>query len=251
MARIGNSSKATDGYKIDVRGHGGFAVGEGSRHASGADYVGNGLLFAELPQEVADLLLAGQTQQQQQPDWQNVATGDPNTTMIPFHERHEALVKYAGRLHGKGLDYGEAVPTFHTRWLLCEQPDGEIPEAQFHTATCPYPVTWDEAEAKLADVFGRYAAGNGQAQTSANSSNTAVDKPLPDGLRPTDVGNAARLIRHAGQQLRYVHAWGKWLVYIDGRWILDEKDALVTELAKGVSDGAVHSSRHQLRCDTR
>ena len=36
VARIGNSSKATDGYKIDVRGHGGFAVGEGSRHASGA-----------------------------------------------------------------------------------------------------------------------------------------------------------------------------------------------------------------------
>ena len=53
--RIGNSSKAIDGYKIDVRGYGGFAVGEGSRHASGADDVGNGLPFAELPQKVAEI----------------------------------------------------------------------------------------------------------------------------------------------------------------------------------------------------
>ena len=49
--RIGNSSKAIDGYKIDVRGYGGFAVGEGSRHASGADYVGNGLPFARAAAE--------------------------------------------------------------------------------------------------------------------------------------------------------------------------------------------------------
>ena len=55
---------------------------------------------------------------------------------------------------------------FRERWLLCEQPEGQIPEAKFHTATCRYPVTWNEAKAKLADVFGRYQAGNGQAQTN-------------------------------------------------------------------------------------
>jgi len=60
---------------------------------------------------------------------------------------------------------------------------------------------------------------------------------FPDGHRPTDVGNAARLLRVAGRRLRYVHAWGKWLVYQRGRWIIDEKDALVTEIAKQVAKG--------------
>lgn len=58
---------------------------------------------------------------------------------------------------------------------------------------------------------------------------------LPDGQRPTDVGNANRLLIQAGGRIRYVHAWGKWIVYRDGRWIVDEKDALVTEQAKQVS----------------
>ena len=34
-----------------------------------------------------------------------------------------------------------------------------------------------------------------------------------------------------------MHAWGKWLVYKRGRWIIDEKDALVTEIAKQVAKG--------------
>ena len=52
---IGNGSKVFDGYKIDVRGKGGCVIAEGSRHASGADYVGNGQPIVDLPQQVADL----------------------------------------------------------------------------------------------------------------------------------------------------------------------------------------------------
>jgi putative DNA primase/helicase len=58
---------------------------------------------------------------------------------------------------------------------------------------------------------------------------------LPDGYRATDKGNAERLLSLAGHRLRYVHLWGKWIVFKDGRWIIDEKDALVTEVAKVVS----------------
>jgi putative DNA primase/helicase len=60
---------------------------------------------------------------------------------------------------------------------------------------------------------------------------------VPDGHRPTDVGNANRLLQHAGGRIGYVHAWGKWIVYQRGRWIIDEKDALVTEAAKQVARG--------------
>ena len=81
---IGNGSKAFDGFKIDVRGKGGMVIAEGSKHASGADYIGNGQPIVDLPQEVADLIIAGQTSsQQQQQSAPAAGTGNPNTTMIP------------------------------------------------------------------------------------------------------------------------------------------------------------------------
>lgn len=58
---------------------------------------------------------------------------------------------------------------------------------------------------------------------------------LPDGHRPTDVGNAARLIAAAGSEIRYVPTWGKWIVYRKGRWIVDDRDTFITEVAKRVS----------------
>lgn len=57
---------------------------------------------------------------------------------------------------------------------------------------------------------------------------------LADGHRATDAGNSARLAQLADGKIRYVHAWGKWIVYRDGRWRIDNTDALITEIAKAV-----------------
>src|ERR1039458_4884139 len=57
----------------------------------------------------------------------------------------------------------------------------------------------------------------------------------PDGYRLTDTGHAQRFVDHAGGRVRYVHQWGRWIVYRAGRWIVDGNDALVTEAAKSVS----------------
>jgi hypothetical protein len=155
--RIGNSPKAMDGFKIDVRGHGGYAIAEGSQHALGGVYTGNGQPIAELPDQIAELLLAGKPPEPEQV-WENI-TSDPNNTKIGFGDRHKALVRYGCRLRKSGLDYKEAEVVFRERWLLCEQPEGQIPEARFHSTACPYPVTWKEAKTKLRDVYGRYTAG--------------------------------------------------------------------------------------------
>ena len=56
----------------------------------------------------------------------------------------------------------------------------------------------------------------------------------PDGLHLTDVGNAQRFVNLAGGTVRYVHGWGRWMVYRSGRWVIDTNDALVTEKAKVV-----------------
>lgn len=60
---------------------------------------------------------------------------------------------------------------------------------------------------------------------------------LADGFRPTDSANAARLVAAAGGRIRFVHAWGKWIVYASGRWVIDTSEALVVEHAKSVARG--------------
>jgi hypothetical protein len=161
--RIGNSPKSMDGYKIDVRGDGGYAVGEGSQHETGVIYTGDGRMV-DLPEQVAQLLLAGAPANGQPHGdagqfWEQHGARDYANDKIGFHKRHHGLVAYAGRLRKSGLSLTEALPVFRQRWLLCEQPESQIPGAKFHNPDCPYPVTWEEAEAKLRDVYGRYAAG--------------------------------------------------------------------------------------------
>jgi len=58
---------------------------------------------------------------------------------------------------------------------------------------------------------------------------------LIDGHRTTDAGNADRLIAATDGRVRYVHAWGQWIVWRDGRWWIDYGDALVTDAAKTVA----------------
>lgn len=174
--RIGNVPKIVDGFTLDIRGDGGYVVAEGSKHANGHHYAGTVHPIAKLPDDVAELLLAA-TNRATTPavPSNNVSaaeaflningerTENPNTARIPFRGRHNQLIAYAGRLRDKGLDYAEALPVFRQRWLLCEQPTGMIPEAVFHSTPppdCNYPVTWEEAEAKLSDVYYRYPAGD-------------------------------------------------------------------------------------------
>ncbi len=47
----------------------------------------------------------------------------------------------------------------------------------------------------------------------------------------TELGNARRLVRRHGHRIRFVHAWGHWLVFRDGRWAKDDT-AEVERLAK-------------------
>lgn len=53
----------------------------------------------------------------------------------------------------------------------------------------------------------------------------------PTGLNHTDLGNAQRLVNRHGKDLRFCHPWGKWLVWDDSRWRIDDTGA-VLRLAK-------------------
>ncbi|MBS1693183.1 MAG: bifunctional DNA primase/polymerase [Actinobacteria bacterium] len=193
---IGNSPKVFGGRKIDVRGYGGYAIAEGARHASGATYTGNGLDVAELPAEVAEMLIAanngGATDETISASERFLAVdrASPVPEKIEMHTRHQALIAYAGRLRKSGLDYAEAEPAYRLRWLLCVQPVGQIPEAEHHDPDCPYPVTWDEALAKLRDVYRRYPAGQAFDEEPVTSAQHIVDEDI----EPPLYGDVAALL---------------------------------------------------------
>lgn len=53
----------------------------------------------------------------------------------------------------------------------------------------------------------------------------AAQGPPPE--KCTDLGNARRLVRNHGTDIRYCHPWGKWLVWDDRRWCLDDSGAIM------------------------
>jgi putative DNA primase/helicase len=46
--------------------------------------------------------------------------------------------------------------------------------------------------------------------------------PTPEDIHLTDRGNAIRLVRARGADLRYIYRWRKWLAWSDGRWVMDD-----------------------------
>ena len=50
----------------------------------------------------------------------------------------------------------------------------------------------------------------------------------------TGYGNAERLVARHGSDIRYCHAWGKWVIWNGRRWRVDDRGAIV-RLAKATS----------------
>lgn len=89
---------------------------------------------------------------------------------------------------------------------------------------------YDAYQARITDKADSTGAFDRIAQADDQGEGVA-----PDGLRLTDVGNAQRFVNLGRGRARYVHQWGRWIVYDKGRWNVDANDALVIEMAKTVS----------------
>jgi putative DNA primase/helicase len=63
---------------------------------------------------------------------------------------------------------------------------------------------------------------------------TEVDATSAKAENMTDAGNARRLVKEHGHDLRYCHAWGKWLVWDGKRWRKDDAGAVVEKTKKTV-----------------
>lgn len=54
-----------------------------------------------------------------------------------------------------------------------------------------------------------------------------ADQSGPKDYHLTDSGNADRLVDKHGPDLRYCHTYGKWLIYADGLWQIDETGTVI------------------------
>lgn len=66
----------------------------------------------------------------------------------------------------------------------------------------------------------------------------------------TDVGNARRLVRRHGEDIRFCTTYGKWFAWQNGRWLLDEDGAIVRcaeETARSLFDEAQREQSHDGR----
>ena len=95
--------------------------------------------------------------------------------------------------------------------------------------------------------------GTGRARTDGTPTDGRLGHSASRSLGLTDSGNAERLIQIHGDRLRYVPAWGRWIVCgADGFWSVDHKDVAVRELAKDVGlqlkwEAASHSRKDKAR----
>jgi hypothetical protein len=153
---LGNKEGAFGNYNINIRAGNGYVVGPGSVHATGVVYR---IEVAEPPVPVPDWVIAGiQTKPQPEPGNAETYSGTGGLNAVPDiirgprvdggGQRHTELVKYASSLRARSVPYVEAVTLFKPVWERCEQPP-----------VCTTPLPWDDALAKLDDVYDRYPEG--------------------------------------------------------------------------------------------
>ncbi len=75
-------------------------------------------------------------------------------------------------------------------------------------------------------------------------------RPAGMSFNTTDLGNAERLVARHGHDLRYIHAWGKWLEYDATRWRVDDTGG-VRRRAKATTRSIYGESEKQEHAELR
>ena len=181
------------GPALDVRGDGSYAVGPPSLHYTGrryeweVDHHPDDMDPADLPEAWIRKL-----QKQDKPKRaQRTAQGEK----IPEGRRNDTLTSKAGSMRRAGFSADEILAALLT---MNEQ-------------RCDPPLDAQEVET-IARSVARYDPAPQM---------TIRPQGGPE-IRETDLGNARRLVRLHGKNLRYCYPWGKWLVWTGTHWEIDD-----------------------------
>lgn len=89
-----------------------------------------------------------------------------------------------------------------------------------------------------------------QRRESKNSATAEIIREEDRPVNRTDVGNAIRLVKKFGAEIRYCFAWEKWLVWDGMRWKVDDA-AAVEQMAKETARGILHEAADALDKEDR
>lgn len=207
------------GEGLDLKTTGGYVVLPPSMHASGRRYCWEG---ASRPDETPVAPF---------PEWlltlatTSKATGNgkgpvaPIKNKIPHGRQHTTLVSFGGSMRRRGAGEEEIYAALSAmNRLRCEKPGTETDIRKIAKSLCKY------APDAGANVF---------MAATPDAANEDGRQPEPETryLKHTEFGNAERLVKRHGQDIRYCGDWRKWLCWDGTRWQLDAT-AEVMRLAK-------------------
>lgn len=102
------------------------------------------------------------------------------------------------------------------------------------------PEGWDAADAVAEgwdwSQFVKWAGDRTHPYQRGENTTVADDIAQFGAEALTDRGNALRLVRERGSDLRYVHQWGKWLIYNGKYWVTDMGDQITREFDHVLDD---------------
>lgn len=169
---------------IDIRAQGGYIVAPPSR-LPGGDYS---WAMNHAPTEIALMEIPPALADALAEPGHIPAMLSDDSPVIGQGSRNDALASIAGAMRAKGTS-PEAI--YAALQVVNDQ-------------QCSPPLPDDEVR-KIAESIGRY-------------------KPREPEFNLTDLGDALRFLHLEGENVRYVHAWNKWLVWDDMRWRVDDTD---------------------------
>ena len=116
------------------------------------------------------------------------------------------------------------------------QPESELFESIIDFDEIPPPTDDDYRTTEvgaLVTAFDRKLKERGESSVRRSAAQPDPSAPMAgvDGFRYTDAGNAQRLLRTHGRNLRYVPRWDRWLAYDGTRWKLDHADTIAKHYA--------------------
>ena len=178
------------GQGLDVKAEGGYVIGPGSDHPSGAQYlIRDPSPIAPLPHGLVTLLAKPHRVE---------TNGAPAGSLTAIHDgvRNATLASLAGSMRRRGMTR-TAIETA----LLVENQE-----------RCSPPLPLTEVQ-HIAASIARYPPA---VSPSLEAPELGALSLLP--YHFTDEGNAERLYARTGEQIRWIQQWKKWVAWEPPRW---------------------------------